>query len=179
MTAFWNGTPRTWTAGDIVRHWQLNTEVRDRLRSLRYLNDYGVGLALTEPKSVPSGETTPVPWDTATWQVGSMWSSDETITLPIDGFYAVQFAASWFFHASGTRRIGVRVNGQKLWRSSCQTVTDTDHQAGLNFRDVFQLSAGDELALIAFQTCGQDLRLYIGNGPRSETRASIRLLGTV
>jgi len=172
-------TPRTWAAGQLMRaHW-LNEELLDNLLTLRGLNGYGVQLGLDEDQSIPSGETTPIGWALALWQLGTLWTSGSAITIPIDGYWSLRAVVNFAADPDGMRRIGYSLNGRKVPQSSVLAVTDVDKSTILSFRQTVALSAGDVVEITAYQTSGEELRVFLGSQTRSLTRATIHLVGTI
>ena len=156
----WNGTPRTWTAGDFVRVYQLNTELRDRLRSLRGLNDAAVKLSVADinPK-IQTSEKSIADFEAADWQTGAMWVSGSAVAIPYTGLYLLAGRGVWPSGiVAGVRRIGVRFNeSTDTWLDSKRGLAT--NSTNCRFYMEYELTAGETAELIIWQNTGQDLEL--------------------
>jgi hypothetical protein len=171
MPTHWNGTPRTWTAGESLRTYQLDTEIRDRLRSLRYLNEYAVKLDGVSDQALKSGEREILNYDTSQWNVGAMWVSGSKVTIPVTGVYSVFSKVAFAANTTGSRRIGLRLQeADEFWCSTVDSVETVGKQTILSFVREFELTADVTVEFTAWQDTGVELRT-------TSTLAGVRLLG--
>ncbi len=171
MATHWNGTPRTWAPADYIRNWQLNTEIRDRLRSLRYLNEYSVKLVGVADQALKSGEREILNFASSQWNIGGMWTSGSKITMPLAGVYRTFEKVQFAFHATGSRRIGLRLDeADEFWCSTVDSVGVTGKSTILSFVREFELAAGTILEFTTWQDSGGELRAV-------SALAGARLLG--
>lgn len=175
---YWRTSPRTWTDGEYVRDYWLKTEISDRLRSLRQLNDYGVQLSVDEDQTIPTAETTAVSWDSAVWQVGNLWESGDEITIPVTGYWWIAMVCEWRTASGHSRGAGFYRGSKKVFRSSVPG-NASQRRAFQKFRSLELLSAGDVIRFLVRQNAGGDLNIFPDIVGLSNVRGTVMLRGTV
>lgn len=178
-------SPRTWATGDGVWVYTLNTEIRDRMMTLRHLNDAAVHVSLTTAQTIPDSETVNVHWDTQDWGASgeTLWSrgDSEKFLAPIAGWYELQAVLVWAISpGSGLGGRFLRYGFVEQENLNYDMDYRQDPGGGpssivLTGSDWVQMTTADILEVRAYQDTGDDLPLIGSTGTRC--RASWRLLG--
>ncbi len=169
--AHWNGTPRTWVAGDYIRNWQLNTEIRDRLRSLRYLNECSARLYPTSNQSLKNGEREVLNITAANWNIGGMWTSGSKVVVPLAGVYLLFGKTEFAANATGSRRVGLRFDeADEFWCSTVDSIDTAGKSTILSFVREFELAAETTIEFTAWQDSGGEILAVV-------SRVGVRFLG--
>lgn len=175
-------TPRTWTDGDILSPAFLNTEFRDRLRSLRGLNAAAASVWLSKDQSIGGGDPSIITWDQANVNVGSFWDGGSGFVAPVAGLYLVTIDMEWngsgLATSQGTGFVitaaGAQTAGSTKWRIQYQDGTaNGENMAG---SDLVQLAAGEKIEIFAYHDSQDDESLSLHGGADDRSRASVMLL---
>ncbi len=172
MTSF--TAPRTWATGTLAAS-AFNTDLRDNFTALRNLNGYACRLKLDADLSLANGITTAITWESASYNVGTMWSvvTPTRITAPVTGYYAIAAHAPFYKDNVGYRQLGFLINGLAGAKARTRNAVNTSGTYVWFYDEVF-LTAADYIEINAMQNSGA--ALTIDSGPNATT-CTVRLLG--
>lgn len=176
--------PRTWStgdqlSGDSVSSGSLNLQLRDKLKSLRGMNDYAIRLYAGTDRTLGSGAFTTINWDRHDWEAGATGlhatASASKLTAPVAGIYELTGVFEWHSNASGYRAAAYRENGTSLYHIAAATLLNTNQTQNQPIGTIVKLTTADYIELQAFQNSGTTGSLHCGTIDR--THCVWRLLG--
>lgn len=128
-------------------------------------------------QSIPNGTSTIIDFDAAPAIASGTWSETAgVVTVPLSGYYRVEFRMEWAAGATGIRQVSVFRNGavNAIDSDTVSASLTTISKCG---RDIY-LAAGDTLRIAVAQNNGASLN--IGEYPATGTKTpalTIRYLG--
>lgn len=170
--------PHTWTTGEVLTNWKLNTELRDKLKTLRNQMDHAVHLSFTDNISIDDATYTTISWNSADSTVGSeIWSSGDRTQLkaPVNGFYSLAVNVEWDNTSGGERIVSYQRNGVGA-NYDISYIEDNNGGGTVNLSggDVIKLTTADYIEIRVFQNWGDSLAIRAGT---DRTRCRWRLIG--
>jgi len=118
----------------------------------------GARVYLSGNQSIPTGVTTPISFDLASYNVGPMWvlaTHPTRLTAVRGGTYSIKGNAAWQTDPTGSRALQIRLNGTTTIASVLNhaSASGADHQAiGVHYK----LQPGDYAELLAYQDTAGD-----------------------
>ncbi len=166
--------PRTWATGTLAAS-AFNTDLRDNFAALRNLNGYACRLKLDNDLSLANGVRTAIIWESASYNVGTMWTvvTPTRITVPVTGYYSVAAHVPFYKDNTGYRELGFLINGLNGPKARIRNAVNTS-VTYVWFYDEVALTAGDYIEINAMQNSGA--ALTIDSGVNAST-CTIQLLG--
>lgn len=173
--------PKTWALGENITLSDLNTYVRDDVKTLRGLNSAACRLTMSANLSVANNNGVRPAWNTEQWDYGSIHStavSASEINIGLTGWYEIWGRAVWALNTSGRRglRWVLNRNGSDLDTYVCdvnQAVAATGNS--LCFVDEAYLTSGDRILMDVIQQAGAAINLI---GGTTGSAFGVRLIGT-
>jgi hypothetical protein len=114
-------------------------------------------VARAATQSIPNGSPTQITWDLRRWGPAGMWTSGQTITIPVKGIWRVHTVGSFAGSASGRRHLDLRLNGgylqRRFWPAVLAVNANNENSAE------FRFAAGDQLGAEEFQDSGGALNV--------------------
>jgi hypothetical protein len=122
---------------------------------------YTLSVDRNSGQSIPSGSGTLVSFNQT--QTNNNWGTvtlpQATFTIPVNGFYDVQYAVIWDSNAVGERLCAIYYNsGTRSFGTSQITANATD-KTGQSGSASWQMVAGDVIQLLVFQSSGGNLNI--------------------
>lgn len=124
-----------------------------------------VRIRRTTNQSIASGASyAAVSFDTEVFDQGGFWivGSPTLLTIPADGLYIFGGCAEWAANATGTRELGIRLNGTIMLQVDDQPPESTNGATltpWMNLSYQYRLGVGSTLELVARQESGGALDL--------------------
>lgn len=121
----------------------------------------------TSPVTLTSGLDTAVPFTSVRWDSHGMWDVGDPTKFVVqsgdDGYYRFGYNLRFANNATGTRRVGIWVNGtDRFWHSidpACSGIPTVKGAAGIEW----PLAVGDYVELFAYQDSGGNLDLEVAS----------------
>lgn len=170
-------TPHTWANDDLLTGPLLNTELRDNLLSIRNGNEQYCRLYLSSNPILTNNIDTPISWDKAAFQTGTIWSAanPSRLTAPATGRYLVFVVLEWRSNSNALRNLSILRNAGGAASYPLTSQGAAGGKSNLSAKLPVSLVAGQFLTVQAFQSSGGPLTLH--GGAPDRTRVSMLWLG--
>lgn len=134
---------------------------------------YGVAASLSANQTITNSTNTIIAFDGSDYDPDSMLNtSTGVITIPRDGLWTVSTGVMFSNNSTGVRVAAAQINGTSVVTLRNDAVANTE----LTFTKIdLQLSSGDTVQTLAFQTSGATLNIL----GRDETFLTVRYTGEV
>lgn len=173
--------PPTFEPGDPLAAAELNIlsdDIAYLAAGLAGTTFSGVKLSRSANQSIPDSTDTAISWSSEVYDLGSWWSSGETITVPAGAIpeggsqiaCLVIAAATFATNGTGSRRLRIDVGGDVV--ASWPVSALSGDQTSLVLSDVVVVEAADDIEILAYQSSGGALNV-------TEARLTIVRLGLV
>ena len=155
-------TPKTWAVGDVLTAADLNTYNRDNAKWLGTDKPHCRVRNSANISHTSTGNYQALTFDSERVDVGPMHDTSTNtgrITVPTGGggFYAIGGCIEFASNTTGRRGVQVRLNGLTVIARVEATAIAQD--LPLSISTVYQLTAGDYVELMGFQSSGGNLNM--------------------
>lgn len=128
-------------------------------------------------QSIPTTTNTKLTWAAASPNVGTMWpgGGSGTLTVPIDGVYAITGQIQWAGVASGIVNVAIWINGSNVVANGGTDVTNNEgNQKAVTITK--KLTAGDTIELYAVHNNSSSLDVQDDTGGSGGTNLDVLLI---